>query len=757
MAGFGGHWRRRTLLFGGAVVSVVATVVYLVWQITGGGIVAADTAALLGVPISLAALLVTIQVLQSPAESEGADNVRRWADTLARLVIEGESRMLRRQLGPGPDLIDLTYTLHPASSRDASALPAGRLGSDLSGALPGILDFYRSLRPRRLVITGAPGAGKTVLAVDLMLALIRNREEDDPVPVRIPVAHWDPAKPLDTLLVEHLTVVYDWPREMAGRLVRQGLVLPVLDGLDEMPPTQRDSVVPLLGRWLSSFPAHIVTCRRDDYDELSDVAVRALGTAVVVEPLSAFAITDYLRSADPGRGWRDVGEAVLRDPAGPLAQALSSPAALRLALTSYSEHGAHKPVELTDRGEFPDAAAVMARILDTADATASFWDGSVGRQHLTLLTDAMGREHDGVLLWWRMARTYHSRGMLWGVRLGLLLLPLPLIDAVNHSLAAVTSFPCVVTGAVALALLRRPVPLCLRAPALGRTSRGGRIAGVAAAIAAGAPLGVMVFFAPSALRGETVGTAVSTPGRLVLLVCCALIGCVIPCARENTAAQPGWSGGDLRRDLRCALAVSSAAAFLLYLPSARFAWVAQGPQDSWLAWAIWGVPPLCLFMAFLLTGSAWGRYRLVHVRLALEGELPWRLQGFFKQVQARGLLMPADGYGSGCYAFSHRMVLDVFAARAVQLPHLRAVQRFQAEIRTEVLSLPESAAYRAYRSDGAPEAATHAEAHIEALTQGVLDEKLAAVASPGRDASNDFSVPRIGCGPRCVCHGGPSP
>ncbi|MCX5261770.1 NACHT domain-containing protein [Streptomyces canus] len=709
------------------------------WQIVGGGLQLADTAGLLGLPLGVVGLVVSVLALRGPAEDDDAEVVRRWANVLARAIAESESWMLRRQLEAGPALINLTYSLHPTSSREASALPAGRLASDPSAGFPGILDFYQSLRPRRLVITGAPGAGKSLLAGHLMLSLISNRDADAPVPVRIPVAYWDPAKPLDVLLADYLTNVYDWPKRMTARLVRQGMVLPVLDGLDELPSNQRDAVVPLLGRWLAGFPAHIVTCRRDAYDELSDVAVRALGTAVVVEPLSASAIADYLLGADPGRGWRAVAEAVAGDPSGPLAQALSSPVALMLALTSYSGPGHRELFELTDQGAFPDTAAVMARIFDTADPTTRFegWNRA-GRQHLTLLTDAMGRENDGALLWWRMAGTYESRGMLWAVRIGLLLLPLPLITSVNPSLAVLALFACAATVIVALGLPRRPVPLCLKLPDFGRAGWGGRIRGVAAAATGGAVIGALVHFVLSALLGEDPGTAVSTPGRVVVLVCCVLIGCVMPCVRANANAEPGRSGGDLGRDFRCALTVSSAAALLLYLPWAGFAWGAQAPHGDLRAWSVWVIPPICLGTAFLLTASAWGRYRLVHFRLALEGELPWRLRRFLQETQERGLLMPADGYGGGCYAFRHRMVLEVFAARAVQRPHLGAVQRFQVEIRTEVLNLPESVAYRAYRADGNPEAATQAEVHIETLTQRVLDEELTAVASPGREAYQRF-------------------
>jgi hypothetical protein len=42
-----------------------------------------------------------------------------------------------------------------------------------------------------MVITGAAGAGKTVLAVELILALLEGRDSDDPVPVRVSASSWD--------------------------------------------------------------------------------------------------------------------------------------------------------------------------------------------------------------------------------------------------------------------------------------------------------------------------------------------------------------------------------------------------------------------------------------------------------------------------------------------------------------------------------------------------------------------------------------
>ncbi|MEV6179883.1 NACHT domain-containing protein [Streptomyces sp. NPDC052015] len=103
-----------------------------------------------------------------------------------------------------------------------------------------MVSYYRHTCPRRLVVTGAPGAGKSVLALELMPALIEGREDEDPVPVRLSLAEWDTTIPLSARLARHLVDVYDWPAKMAGELIRQRRVLPVLDGLDEMDPTTPD-------------------------------------------------------------------------------------------------------------------------------------------------------------------------------------------------------------------------------------------------------------------------------------------------------------------------------------------------------------------------------------------------------------------------------------------------------------------------------------------------------------------------------------
>ena len=72
-------------------------------------------------------------------------------------------------------------------------------GGDDIGVLSNIGPYFRrQASPRRLLVVGEAGAGKTVLAVHLLLDQLRDRAAltdnlriDTPVPVRVNLAGWD--------------------------------------------------------------------------------------------------------------------------------------------------------------------------------------------------------------------------------------------------------------------------------------------------------------------------------------------------------------------------------------------------------------------------------------------------------------------------------------------------------------------------------------------------------------------------------------
>ncbi|MFJ9643682.1 NACHT domain-containing protein [Streptomyces sp. NPDC004244] len=373
------RWRVWLAVVGGLLVA--ASALYAAAQLTHGDLGPSDTVGLIGLPLGVAALVVALAGPRRPPAGDQAQLARGWAATLAEQVKQDQQRQWRQMIGDDTQRINLSFTLRPEPGRDATApAGAGRLFEECS-PFPDVAEYYRRTCPRRLVVTGEPGAGKTVLALELMLALLDERGEGDPVPVRLSLAEWDPAIPLQNWLARHLMDVYDWPAQMAGELVSQCRVLPVLDGLDEMDPTAPGGApspaAPRARAALESLNAYqdgraaapvILTCRTRHYQALGG-RVRLLDAACIdIDPVTTPAACAYLRQRawDPAR-WRPVLEALEGDPAGTLATALSTPWRLTLVATTYARDG--DPADLLRHATASDLDEhLLARFVPAATA-----------------------------------------------------------------------------------------------------------------------------------------------------------------------------------------------------------------------------------------------------------------------------------------------------------------------------------------------------------------------------------------------------
>ncbi|WP_026412867.1 NACHT domain-containing protein [Actinomadura oligospora] len=317
-----------------------------------------------GAVIALASLAVSVVALglavraQRHTDTDVIDAAARLA--VAVRAVEAEAR--RQLLGGHDRTIDVEFTLQPAQAHNAARAPT-------KGTLEEVLAYYRRLRPRRLVITGEGGSGKTVLGIELILGLLNKRAATDPVPVRLSAAAVDTSRPPESAigdwLAEHLVRTYRLAEATARELVAARMVLPVLDGLDEMDAVDDPGYSSRAAQTIRACNAYldgadkgslVLTCRIDQYEALERTREWVRDAArVEICPVRLPKAREFLigRVSDEGR-WQPVLTAMCRSGNRPLARALSTPWRLTLAATVYDQRdlatGAylHDPAELVD-------------------------------------------------------------------------------------------------------------------------------------------------------------------------------------------------------------------------------------------------------------------------------------------------------------------------------------------------------------------------------------------------------------------------
>ncbi|MFE3740800.1 NACHT domain-containing protein [Streptomyces sp. NPDC059134] len=297
-----------------------------------------------GLAVGLFGLMLAVVSLRQSTRAQVSQDTdtAELADRLAIGIRKREEEARRRLLGGSDRTIDVAFTFRPSPAHHAA-------GAAPHGTLEEAAAYYRALRPGRLVITGAPGAGKTVLALHLMLLLLTDRAPGDPVPVRLSLSTFDPRRDkLEKWLVEHLARTYRLHPSSAAALVDSRRILPVLDGLDEMDdsgtPGHGSRAAAALERMNTYLHGTtkgqlVLTCRSAPYEALAGAELWAQDASRIdIVPVSLAATVAFVsaRAHNPAR-WEPVLDELRASPAGPLAQGLSTPWRLTVALAVHDE------------------------------------------------------------------------------------------------------------------------------------------------------------------------------------------------------------------------------------------------------------------------------------------------------------------------------------------------------------------------------------------------------------------------------------
>ena len=309
----------------------------------------------------------------------------------------------------------------------------------LAGTGGELVDVLARVPTGRLVVLGEPGAGKTMLMVRLVLDLLARRTSGGPVPFLASVASWNPMDQelwewlSGQLLVDHPALASPPPDGIAeptqaAALLAAGLILPILDGLDEIPGQVRGPAISRINDALRSGEQVVVTCRTQHYrdavrpDGGVEVTLRA-AAAIQLRPLDADTVRGYL--CDDAGGpiakarWAPV--LALLGSESLAGQALTTPLMVGLARTIYNPRPGELVGELRNPDELcnpalADRTAVESLLFD-AFIPAAYrlgprsdgrrrWSGQKAEPWLIFLACFLERTiRFPDFGWWRLQRT----------------------------------------------------------------------------------------------------------------------------------------------------------------------------------------------------------------------------------------------------------------------------------------------------------------------------------------------------------------
>jgi hypothetical protein len=397
-----------------------------------------DTATLIALTPAAVSLFIWARAASRRAAPPGDEVLEETRRTLAGKVREQwlHEASVRQLYDPAPLPVIWRMTERPVTDLSAGRAAAEMLGvAGDAGDTAEMARRFWALERRRLVIIGDRGMGKTTLAILLVLEILK-ADQPLPVPVMFSLASYDAAySDLDSWLTAMLARDYPWLAAAhgpgaAGALVRRRWILPVLDGLDEVPGAARPAVIDAVNRALADGELGVIlTCRTQEYMEAVQGRAR-LRAAAVLEP-DAVRRQDaraYLQARIPDEhctAWEPILASLDGARASiPLTHALGSPLMLWLISQVY-RGGEGDPAALADPGRFPSEVAIRAHLLGALipalvkgnppddgepGRPRRQWDPAHAQRWLCYLALHLNQLHTPDLAWWRLGQAVPPLG-----------------------------------------------------------------------------------------------------------------------------------------------------------------------------------------------------------------------------------------------------------------------------------------------------------------------------------------------------------
>ena len=178
----------------------------------------------------------------------------------------------------------------------------------------GIVEVFDKLEiKRQLLILGEPGSGKTTTMLELAQDLLEraNGDKNQPIPVLVSLSSWKkPEVGILEWLVAELKSKYGLRQDLGKAWIERRILLPLLDGLDEVAPGLQQKCAEAINAWLTGELENqpcgvLVCCRREEFEKIVQKPLSLQG-AIYLQALTRVQIEEYFAQFELQGVWQTV-------------------------------------------------------------------------------------------------------------------------------------------------------------------------------------------------------------------------------------------------------------------------------------------------------------------------------------------------------------------------------------------------------------------------------------------------------------------